>query len=49
MNTAVLNGKTVAIPVKVVTVGVDGMVTDVSDSVECHSTDEDIVKVSDIS
>ncbi|XP_076127404.1 transmembrane protein 132C [Alosa pseudoharengus] len=47
LNTAVLTGKTVAVPVKVVTVGVDGAVTDVSDSVECHSTDEDVVKVSD--
>ncbi|XP_063051979.1 transmembrane protein 132D-like [Engraulis encrasicolus] len=45
LNTAVLNGKTVAVPVKVVTVGVDGVVTDVSDAVDCRSTDEDIVKL----
>ncbi|KAG9354825.1 hypothetical protein JZ751_001538, partial [Albula glossodonta] len=31
---------------KVVTVGVDGTVTDVSESVECRSTDEDVVKPS---
>uniref|UniRef100_A0A4W5P0D8 Transmembrane protein 132C n=1 Tax=Hucho hucho TaxID=62062 RepID=A0A4W5P0D8_9TELE len=47
LNTAVLTGKTVAVPVKVVTIGVDGMVTDVSEAVDCHSTDEDVVKVSD--
>ncbi|KAA0713792.1 Transmembrane protein 132D [Triplophysa tibetana] len=47
VNTAVLNGKTVAVPVKVVTVGTDGAVTDVSESVQCQSTDEDVVKVSD--
>uniref|UniRef100_A0A673G0N9 Si:dkeyp-14d3.1 n=1 Tax=Sinocyclocheilus rhinocerous TaxID=307959 RepID=A0A673G0N9_9TELE len=47
LNTAVLNGKTVAVPVKVVTVGTDGTVTDVSDAVQCQSTDEDVVKVSD--
>ncbi|KAJ8379930.1 hypothetical protein SKAU_G00007080 [Synaphobranchus kaupii] len=47
LNTAVLTGKTVAVPVKVVTVGVDGTVTDVSESVECQSADDDVVKVSD--
>nr|XP_046206508.1 transmembrane protein 132C [Oncorhynchus gorbuscha] len=47
LNTAVLTGKTVAVPVKVVTIGADGMVTDVSEAVDCHSTDEDVVKVSD--
>nr|XP_055023069.1 transmembrane protein 132C isoform X1 [Misgurnus anguillicaudatus] len=47
VNTAVLNGKTVAVPVKVVTVATDGTVTDVSDTVQCQSTDEDVVKVSD--
>lgn len=46
LNTAVLTGKTVAVPVKVVTIGADGMVTDVSEAVDCHSTDEDVVKVS---
>ncbi len=45
LNTAVLTGKTVAMPVKVVTVGTEGIVTDVTESVECRSTDEDVVKV----
>ncbi|XP_019908711.2 transmembrane protein 132C [Esox lucius] len=47
LNTAVLTGRTVAIPVKVVTVGTDGTVMDVTESVECQSTDEEVVKVSD--
>ncbi|KAJ8401082.1 hypothetical protein AAFF_G00390390 [Aldrovandia affinis] len=47
LNTAVLTGKTVAVPVKVVAVGTDGAVTDVSEAVDCLSTDEDVVKVSD--
>lgn len=46
LNTAVLTGRTVAVPVKVVTVGTDGTVTDVTESVECRSTDEEVVKVS---
>uniref|UniRef100_A0A3B1IXH7 Transmembrane protein 132C n=1 Tax=Astyanax mexicanus TaxID=7994 RepID=A0A3B1IXH7_ASTMX len=47
LNTAALTGRTVAIPVKVVTVGTDGAVTDVTESVECRSTDEAVVKVSE--
>ncbi|XP_054630315.1 transmembrane protein 132C isoform X2 [Dunckerocampus dactyliophorus] len=47
LNTAVLTGKTVAVPVKVVTIGIDASVTDVSDTVTCRSTDEDVVKVSE--
>ncbi|XP_061762868.1 transmembrane protein 132C isoform X1 [Nerophis ophidion] len=47
LNTAVLTGKTVAVPVKVVTIGIDASVTDVSDAVMCRSTDEDAVKVSE--
>ncbi|KAM4745352.1 transmembrane protein 132C [Anableps anableps] len=47
LNTAVLTGKTVAVPVKVVTIGTDASVTDVSETVKCRSTDEDVVKVSD--
>ncbi|XP_028314344.1 transmembrane protein 132C [Gouania willdenowi] len=47
LNTAILTGKTVAVPVKVVMVGVDATVTDVSEAVKCVSTDEDVVKVSD--
>lgn len=45
LNTAVLSGRTVAVPVKVVTVGTDGAVSDVTESVECRSTDELVVKV----
>nr|XP_057927434.1 transmembrane protein 132C isoform X2 [Doryrhamphus excisus] len=47
LNTAVLTGKTVAVPVKVVTIGIDASVTDVSDAVTCRSTEEDVVKVSE--
>lgn len=45
MNTAVLTGKTVAVPVKVVTIGTDASVVDVSNAVQCRSVDEDVVKV----
>ncbi|NXK65087.1 T132D protein, partial [Sylvietta virens] len=47
LNTAVLTGKTVAVPVKVVSVEDDGTVTDLVESVECTSSDEDVIKVSD--
>ncbi|XP_030074256.1 transmembrane protein 132D [Microcaecilia unicolor] len=47
LNTAILNGKTVAVPVKVVSVEEDGTVTDISETVECISSDEDVIKVSD--
>ncbi|XP_043832380.1 transmembrane protein 132B isoform X3 [Dromiciops gliroides] len=47
LNTAILTGKAVSVPVKVVAVGEDGSVVDVSDAVECKSTDEDVIKVSD--
>ncbi|XP_063081541.1 transmembrane protein 132D isoform X2 [Cavia porcellus] len=47
LNTAVLTGKTVAVPVKVVSVEEDGTVTGLLESVECRSSDEDVVKVSD--
>ncbi|XP_029427207.1 transmembrane protein 132C [Rhinatrema bivittatum] len=47
LNTAILTGKTVAAPVKVVSIEENGSVTDISESVECKSSDEDIVKVSD--
>ncbi|XP_017265939.1 transmembrane protein 132C [Kryptolebias marmoratus] len=47
LNTAVLTGRTVAVPVKVVTVGTDGSVSDVTESVECKSTDEQVIKVSE--
>ncbi|XP_072809781.1 transmembrane protein 132C isoform X2 [Vicugna pacos] len=47
LNTAILTGKAVAMPVKVVSVEENGAVTDISESVECKSTDEDVIKVSD--
>ena len=46
LNTAILTGKTVAVPVKVVSVEEDGTVTDVLTSVECRSSDEDVIKAS---
>ncbi|XP_072099359.1 transmembrane protein 132E isoform X1 [Mobula birostris] len=46
INTAILTGRTVAIPLKVIAVEVNGIVTDVSSFVECRSTNEDIIKVS---
>ncbi|KAM9054965.1 transmembrane protein 132D [Megaptera novaeangliae] len=46
LNTAILTGKTVAVPVKVVSVEEDGAVTELK-SVECRSSDEDVIKVSD--
>ncbi|XP_004636017.1 transmembrane protein 132C [Octodon degus] len=47
LNTAVLTGKTVATPVRVVSVEESGAVTDISEQVECTSADEDVIKVSD--
>nr|XP_034492663.1 transmembrane protein 132B [Marmota flaviventris] len=44
LNTAILTGKPVSVPVKVVGVQEDGSVVDVSEAVECRSADEDIVK-----
>ncbi|XP_054551406.1 transmembrane protein 132B [Talpa occidentalis] len=46
LNTAVLTGKVVSVPVKVVAVEEDGSVVDVSPAVECRSADEDVIKVS---
>ncbi|XP_035114052.2 transmembrane protein 132B isoform X1 [Callithrix jacchus] len=46
LNTAILTGKPVSVPVKVVGVQEDGSVVDVSESVECKSADEDVIKVS---
>lgn len=45
LNTAILTGKTVSVPVKVVAVQEDGSVVDVSESTECKSADEDVIKV----
>uniref|UniRef100_A0A674K8H6 Transmembrane protein 132C n=1 Tax=Terrapene triunguis TaxID=2587831 RepID=A0A674K8H6_9SAUR len=47
LNTAILTGKTVAVPIKVVSIEENSVVTDISESVECKSSDEDVVKVSD--
>ncbi|XP_009995985.1 PREDICTED: transmembrane protein 132C [Chaetura pelagica] len=47
LNTAILTGKTVAVPIKVVSVEENSAVTDISESVECKSSDEDVIKVSD--
>ncbi|XP_032055251.1 transmembrane protein 132D isoform X2 [Aythya fuligula] len=47
LNTAILTGKTVAVPVKVISLEDDGTVTDLLESVECRSSDEDVIKVSD--
>nr|XP_031526066.1 transmembrane protein 132D-like [Vicugna pacos] len=44
LNTAILTGKTVAVPVKVVSVEEDGTVTELLKSVECQSSDEDVIK-----
>lgn len=45
LNTAILTGRRVAMPVKVVTVEQDGTVREVDDFVTCISTDEDVLKV----
>lgn len=45
LNTAILTGKAVSVPIKVVAVQEDGSVVDVSHSVECKSADEDVIKV----
>ncbi|XP_012927303.1 transmembrane protein 132C isoform X2 [Heterocephalus glaber] len=47
LNTAILTGRTVAMPVRVVSVEEHGAVTDISEQVECASVDEDVIKVSD--
>ncbi|XP_040010372.1 transmembrane protein 132D [Xiphias gladius] len=47
LNTAILTGKKVVMPVRTVAVEEDGVVTDVSDYTDCSSTDEDVIKVSD--
>lgn len=47
LNTAILTGKTVAVPLRVVSVGEDSAVADISESVECKSEDEGVIKVSD--
>lgn len=46
LNTAVLTGKRVSVPVKTLAVEASGSVTDVTDYTNCRSTDEDVLKVS---
>jgi len=45
VNTAILTGRRVEVPIKLVTVETDGQVREVDDSVTCTSTDVDVVKV----
>ena len=45
VNTAILTGRRVAVPIKLVTVETDGQVREVDDWVTCSSTDVDVVKV----
>uniref|UniRef100_A0A8C3V9K5 Transmembrane protein 132C n=1 Tax=Catharus ustulatus TaxID=91951 RepID=A0A8C3V9K5_CATUS len=47
LNTAILTGRTVAVPIRVVSIEENSAVTDISESVECKSSGEDIIKVSD--
>ncbi|XP_041078676.1 transmembrane protein 132C-like [Polyodon spathula] len=47
LNTAILTGKPVTVPVKIVTVEEDGTVTEVEQVTGCQSADEDVVKVSE--
>ncbi|XP_056412495.1 transmembrane protein 132E isoform X1 [Hyla sarda] len=46
INTAILTGRTVAIPVKVLAIEVSGVITDITSYTECKSSNEDIIKVS---
>lgn len=46
LNTAVLTGKMVSIPVKTLAVEANGSVTDVTNYTSCRSTEDDVVKVS---
>lgn len=46
LNTAVLTGEVVSVPVKTLAVEADGSVTDVTNYTSCRSTEEDVIKVS---
>jgi hypothetical protein len=46
LNTAILTGKTVAMPVRVVSVEENSTLRDISELVECKATDENVIKVS---
>lgn len=45
LNTAVLTGKKVSVPVKVLGVEADGSITDITNSSRCKSSDQDVLKV----
>ncbi|XP_041826205.1 transmembrane protein 132D [Melanotaenia boesemani] len=47
LNTAVLTGKRVSVPVKTLAVEDNGSVTDVTNYTSCRSTEEDVTKVSE--
>ncbi|KAM3599251.1 uncharacterized protein V6R79_002501 [Siganus canaliculatus] len=47
LNTAVLTGERVAVPVKTLAVAADGSVTEVTNYTSCRSTEEDVLKVSE--
>ncbi|XP_069370144.1 transmembrane protein 132D [Paralichthys olivaceus] len=47
LNTAVLTGKAVSVPVKTMAVEADGSITDVTNYTSCRSTEEDVLKVSE--
>ncbi|XP_069562705.1 transmembrane protein 132D [Brachyistius frenatus] len=47
LNTAVLTGETVLVPVKTLAVEANGSVTDVTNHTSCRSTEEDVLKVSE--
>uniref|UniRef100_U3K497 Transmembrane protein 132C n=1 Tax=Ficedula albicollis TaxID=59894 RepID=U3K497_FICAL len=47
LNTAMLTGRTVAVPIRVVSIEENSAVTDISEAVECKSSGEDVIKVSD--
>uniref|UniRef100_A0A8C6V692 Si:dkey-1d7.3 n=1 Tax=Neogobius melanostomus TaxID=47308 RepID=A0A8C6V692_9GOBI len=47
LNTAVLTGKNVSVPVKTLAVELDGTVTDVTNYTSCTSTQADVLKVSE--
>lgn len=45
LNTAILTGRRVAVPVRVVTVEEDGTVRELDEPIGCSSTNEDVIKV----
>lgn len=45
LNTAVLTGQLVKVPLQVLAVEADGSVTDVTNSTSCRSSEEDVLKV----